>query len=204
VDTFGPSLFGLTTDQKPGNIGTGTDSEYSGPRKQDHRLSYTGAQKRGHMAGKRKSHSAAFKAQVALAAIKGDQTINQVALKHDIHTTLIHAWKKPLLAGAEGVFASGAKTTGPPEDKTAELYEQIGRLKVELDWVKKNRLPSVDARRGMIDWEHLELSVRRQCELLGLNRSTLYYEAVPETAENLSLMRLIDEEYTKVSSPRIT
>ena len=49
----------------------------------------------------------------------------------------------------------------------------------------------------MIDWEHLELSVRRQCELLGLNRSTLYYEAVPETAENLSLMRLIDEEYTR-------
>jgi transposase len=45
--------------------------------------------------------------------------------------------KKQLLAGAEGVFASGAKTTGPPEDKTAELYEQIGRLKVELDWVKK-------------------------------------------------------------------
>ena len=149
------------------------------------------------MAGKRKSHSAAFKAQVALAAIKGDQTINQVASKHDIHPTLIHAWKKQLLAGAEGVFASGAKTTGPPEEKTAELYEQIGRLKVELDWVKKNRLPSVDARRGMIDWEHLELSVRRQCELLGLNRSTLYYEAVPETAENLSLMRLIDEEYAK-------
>ncbi len=49
----------------------------------------------------------------------------------------------------------------------------------------------------MIDWEQPELSVRRQCELLGLNRSTLYYEAVPETAENLSLMRLIDEEYTK-------
>ena len=89
------------------------------------------------MAGKRKSHSAAFKAQVALAAIKGDQTINQVASKHDIHPTLIHAWKKQLLAGAEGVFASGAKTTGPPEEKTAELYEQIGRLKVELDWVKK-------------------------------------------------------------------
>ena len=89
------------------------------------------------MAGKRKSHSAAFKAQVALAAIKGDQTINQVASKHDNHPTLIHAWKKQLLSGAESVFASGAKTTGPPEDKTAELYEQIGRLKVELDWVKK-------------------------------------------------------------------
>jgi putative transposase len=49
----------------------------------------------------------------------------------------------------------------------------------------------------MIDWEHAELSVRRQCELLGVNRSTLYYEAVPETAENLRLMRLLDEQYTK-------
>lgn len=49
----------------------------------------------------------------------------------------------------------------------------------------------------MIDEDHPELSVRRQCELLGLARSTLYYEPTPETAENLALMRLIDEQYTK-------
>ena len=89
------------------------------------------------MARKRKSHSAAFKAKVALAALKGDKTINELASQHEIHPTLIHGWKKQLLTGAEGVFASGAKATGPPEDKSAELYEQIGRLKVELDWVKK-------------------------------------------------------------------
>jgi putative transposase len=89
------------------------------------------------MAGKRKSHSSAFKAQVAFAAIKGDQTVNELASQFGVHPTMIHAWKKQLLAGAEGVFASGAKSTGPPEDKSAELYEQIGRLKVELDWVKK-------------------------------------------------------------------
>lgn len=89
------------------------------------------------MAGKRKSHSAAFKAQVALAAVKGDKTINEVAAQFGVHPTLIHEWKKKLLAGAEAVFASGAKTTTPGDDKTPELYEQIGRLKVELDWVKK-------------------------------------------------------------------
>lgn len=89
------------------------------------------------MAGKRKSHSAAFKAQVALAAIKGDRTVNELAAHYGVHPTLIHAWKKQLLAGTEAVFASGAKTPGPPEHRTAELYEQIGRLKVELDWVKK-------------------------------------------------------------------
>ena len=89
------------------------------------------------MGGKRKSHSAALKAQVAPAAVKGDKTVNEVAAQFGVHPTLIHDWKKKLLAGAETVFASGAKATGPPEDKTAELFEQIGRLKVELDWVKK-------------------------------------------------------------------
>ena len=89
------------------------------------------------MAKTRKSHSAAFKAQIALAAVKGDKTINELASQHGVHPTLIQGWKKQLLVGAEAVFASGTKSTGPPEDKTAELYEQIGRLKVELDWVKK-------------------------------------------------------------------
>jgi putative transposase len=89
------------------------------------------------MAGKRKSHSAAFKAQVALAAVKGDRTINELASHYGVHPTLIHAWKKQLLAGAEAVFASGAKAQSAPEDKTAELYEQLGRLQMELAWVKK-------------------------------------------------------------------
>ena len=86
---------------------------------------------------KRKSHSAAFKAQVALAAVKGDRTVNELAAQFGVHPTLIHGWKKQLLAGAEAVFANGAKAVGPQEDRSAELYEQIGRLKVELDWVKK-------------------------------------------------------------------
>ena len=90
------------------------------------------------MAGKRKIHSAAFKAQVALAAVKGDETVNELASYYGVHPTLIHRWKRQLLAGAEAVFAAGAKTTGPPEDKTAELFEQIGRLKVELDWGYKS------------------------------------------------------------------
>jgi transposase-like protein len=89
------------------------------------------------MAAQRKVHTPAFKAQVALAAVRGDRTVNELAAHFGVHPTLIHAWKKHLLAGAEQVFAGGARTTAPGDDKAAELYEQIGRLKVELDWVKK-------------------------------------------------------------------
>ena len=89
------------------------------------------------MGTKRKVHTPTFKAQVALAAVRGDRTVNELAAHFGVHPTLIHAWKKQLLAGAEQVFAAGAKPTHPGEDRTPELYEQIGRLKVELDWVKK-------------------------------------------------------------------
>jgi transposase-like protein len=87
---------------------------------------------------KRKQHTAAFKAQVALAALRGDRTVNEVAAQYGVHPTLIHDWKKKLLAGAAGVFESGAKAAAAPDQgPQAELFEQIGRLKMELEWVKK-------------------------------------------------------------------
>ena len=91
------------------------------------------------MAGKRKQHSAAFKAQVALAALKGDKTINELAGRFEIHPTLIHGWKKQLLSGADQVFSTGVRAdAGAAEAEKAELFEQIGRLKMELEWLKKN------------------------------------------------------------------
>ena len=73
-----------------------------------------------------------------MAALKGDKTVNEVASQHAVHPTLIHAWKKQLLAGAEVVFANGVKIdTADAEARQAELFEQIGRLKMELEWVKK-------------------------------------------------------------------
>jgi transposase-like protein len=90
------------------------------------------------MAGKRKQHTAAFKAQVALAALKGDRTVNELAGQFGVHPTLIHTWKKHLLQGAEAVFANGAKgVMADAEAEKAELFEQIGRLKMELEWLKK-------------------------------------------------------------------
>jgi len=91
------------------------------------------------MARKRKSHSGAFKAQVALAALKGDKTVNELASLYGVHPMMIHAWKKQLADNAEEVFASGVSKTSSAEHEAlqAQLYEQIGRLKTELDWLKK-------------------------------------------------------------------
>src|SRR5512147_3220938 len=86
------------------------------------------AQSRGAMAAKRKVHTAAFKAQVALAAHKGDRTVNELAGHYGVHPTLIHGWKKQLLAGAEEIFGGPAKATSTDaEARQAELFEQIGR-----------------------------------------------------------------------------
>ena len=95
------------------------------------------------MARKRKSHSGAFKAQVALAALKGDKTINELASLFSVHPTMIHAWKKQLADNAEELFASGASKVSGAEHEAlqAQLYEQIGRLKTELDWLKKKSCP---------------------------------------------------------------
>jgi len=91
------------------------------------------------MTAKRKQYTATFKAQVALAALKGDKTINELASQFGVHPTLLQDWKKRLLTAAEQVFANGVKTdnTVRAEAQKAELFEQIGRLKMELEWLQK-------------------------------------------------------------------
>ena len=95
------------------------------------------------MKKKRNNHSAAFKAQVALAALKGERTVSELAGHFGVHPTLINAWKKQLLSNAEGLFARGVQVAAADAEAVqAQLYEQIGRLKMELEWVKKKLSPT--------------------------------------------------------------
>jgi transposase len=93
------------------------------------------------MARKRRVFSSTFKAKVALEAIRGLKTVSELAQRHKLHPTQINLWKKQLLDGAEGLFEEGgrksSKVAESDEPKSAELYEQIGRLKVQLEWLKK-------------------------------------------------------------------
>ena len=90
------------------------------------------------MKGKRRQHSAELKAKVALAAIRGSATVQEIAGKYQVHPTLVAKWKKEALTGLPAVFANGTGKQGKDEERLREqLYEQIGRLKVENDWLKK-------------------------------------------------------------------
>src|SRR6201981_2163409 len=82
----------------------------------------------------RKKHSAAFKAKVALAAIRGDRTIAELAVQFGGHPNKIHNGKKQLLDRAVSVFEGGAPAEGAPNEAQVDiLYRQIGQLKVEND-----------------------------------------------------------------------
>ena len=94
------------------------------------------------MTEQRRKHSAAFKAKVALAAVKGDVTVAELASRFGVHPAQIHTWKRMLQEGATGVFeeAPGKKeqATGVLVDR---LYRQIGQLKVEKDFLSERLAP---------------------------------------------------------------
>lgn len=90
------------------------------------------------MSQKRKRHSDEFKARVALEAVKGVRTLSELSSEYRVHPTVIGHWKRQLVSGAPVVFSRAAGRNGKTDEElTAPLYEEIGRLKVEMDWLKK-------------------------------------------------------------------
>jgi putative transposase len=86
----------------------------------------------------RKEHSSAFKTKVALEAYKEAKTISEIATSYEIHPEMVRRWKKHLTEHAEELFSeSSKKANRSAEELQGQLYQQIGQLKVELDWLKK-------------------------------------------------------------------
>ena len=85
-----------------------------------------------------KSYTAAFKAKVALEAIKGQRTINEIASAYEVHPNQVTQWKKQAVSQLSDIFSNGrARDDAADEELRNQLYQQIGQLKVELDWLKK-------------------------------------------------------------------
>ena len=111
------------------------------------------------MARKRRVFGGKFRAKVALAAIRGDKTLSQLASQFNVSGNQVSAWKRKLLMQAAELFEDGRR--GSAKDAVADeaLYEQIGRLKMELEWLKKKGLRRNQwVGSGAIEW----LTIRKE------------------------------------------
>ncbi len=89
------------------------------------------------MSRKRRNHSSAFRAKVALAAIRGDRTLAELAKQFEVHPNQISAWKKQLLESAEEIFEKGGSGPRDQEVQLKELHAKIGELAMEKDFLSK-------------------------------------------------------------------
>ncbi len=90
------------------------------------------------MKRQRKQYSVDLKAKIAVEAVKGQRTIQEIASHYSIHPNQVTQWKKQLLEGASEVFSNGRAHDGVADEQIkAELYQQVGKLQMDLEWLKK-------------------------------------------------------------------
>ena len=125
---------------------------------------------------RRRRFTADFKKRVALEALRGDRTVQAIAAKHEVHPNQVGTWKRQAVEGLDEVFARGG-SPGPSEHEATirDLHAKIGELTMERDFFSAGvAAMSRPARRNLVDRDGA-LSIRRQCELMGISRSSVYY-----------------------------
>jgi putative transposase len=159
------------------------------------------------MSKKRKSYSAEFKTKVVLELLREEETAAAIAHRYGITVQTLNQWKKRFLENASLAFDVGGATREyrekieKLEEENEALAKTLGKTTVERDWaVGKLRSLDLSNKKCLVTSKLKNLSLTRQCELLGLNRSTFYYRPVPMSEYDLSIMRRIDEIYTDVST----
>ncbi|WP_423928334.1 IS3 family transposase [Candidatus Palauibacter sp.] len=147
------------------------------------------------MAGKRRRFTPEFKARVALEALREHDSVQAIARRHELHPNQVSTWKRQLLEGLPEVFAGGAgrKLAKEHEAKVRDLHAKIGELTVERDFFRRGAQALSRAERVRMIERGGPLSLSRQCALVGVSRSSRYYRPKGESAENLALMRRMDE-----------
>lgn len=120
----------------------------------------------------KRNFTAAFKAQVAIAALKERETLAELSTRFELHLTQITTWKREFLVNSKRVFEKPGESSAPQVD-VAQLYAKIGHLEMEMDFLKIiSQDQSVVDRKQMVD-PNEPLSVRRKCDLLNVNRNRL-------------------------------
>lgn len=151
----------------------------------------------------RKSYTVEFKTKVVREILREEKTLSQIASEYGTHTNVISRWRDQALAALPGVFNDQAASDQAAkeaawEKERKELYAEIGKLSTQLAWMKKKVATclSRDERVALVDRTGGELSLSAQTQLLGLNRTSLYYQPVPPSAEEIALKHRIDQLYT--------
>src|SRR5215469_3280127 len=135
----------------------------------------------------RRRLDAVLKAKVALEALANEATVAELAAKYQLHPNQIYAWKKQPLDGASAVFSGrGGKATSR-EAEVSDLCAKIGQLTVERDFFPEVLAMNRVERSAMVDRGRTDLSLRRQCALLGLARSGVYRQPAAPDLEELAL-----------------
>ncbi|MCD9150488.1 IS3-like element ISPpy1 family transposase [Psychrobacter sanguinis] len=147
----------------------------------------------------RKRHNAEFKSKVAVEAIKEHKTLNELTAEYGVHATQISNWKKQALAVILTAFNTKQQANEQAQQAIIdELHRQLGQVISERDWLKKKFLTAtLSTRKQLLEPDNKDFSFRKQCELLSINRSSLYYQAKPISELDITLMNLLDQQYTK-------
>ena len=143
----------------------------------------------------RRRFTGEFKAKVALEALRGDKTIQEIATRHKVHPNQVSTWKQRAVEGMREVFSKGAeRSRGDHEGgDPGPAREDRGVDGGAGYFGQRAQVVSPERRRAMIRRDHPRLSLSRQCRLLVVSRSSLYHRPKGENAQNLGLMRRIDE-----------
>ena len=134
--------------------------------------------------------------------MRGAKTVPELSSQYSIHPEPDQQLEASTARRCQWYFLSPAQSKSRPskdhQAQVAELYRQIGQLKVERDFLaSRSAQAGIGSRQALVVRDHLQLSIARQCQLLGVSRSGFYYQPQGPSDEELTLMKLLDQQYLK-------